>query len=67
MIDATPLLRAYAASRRAALALQKPALVQRVVLQRLLRRAHGTRFGRDHGFLQVASVGEYQQQVPLGR
>jgi hypothetical protein len=67
MIDATPLLRAYAASRRAALALQKPALVQRVVLQRLLRRAHGTRFGRDHGFLQVASVGEYQHQVPLRR
>jgi hypothetical protein len=67
MIDVTPLLRAYAASRRAALALQKPALVQRMVLQRMLRRAHNTRFGRDHGFLQVASVGEYQSQVPLRR
>jgi hypothetical protein len=67
MIDATPLLRAYAASRRAALAMQKPVLVQRAALQRLLRRAHNTRFGRDHGFLRVASVGEYQNQVPLRR
>lgn len=64
MMDATPLLRVYAAWR--ARRWQEPAeRVQRRVLARLLRRAAATRFGRAHGFARIGSVRAYQDAVPL--
>lgn len=67
MIDATPVLRAVAAGRRAALARIDPLEAQRATLRRLLRQAAGTRFGRDHRFGEIRSVRDYQSHVPLRR
>ena len=67
MIDATPLLRGYARMRLARLAQEDPAAAQRRTLLRLVRRAAGTRFGREHGFEAVRSVADYQARVPLRR
>lgn len=67
MIDATPVLRALAARREAALARMDPLQGQRATLGRLLRRAAGTKFGRDHGFESIRSVRDYQDRVPLRR
>ncbi len=38
---------------------------QRGELRRLVRNARHTRFGRDHRFFEVDSVGDYQRRVPL--
>ncbi len=65
MIDATPLLRAYAARRLAALAAMDAVAEQRRTLGKLVRRAAGTQFGRQHGFAGLRTVAEYQQRVPL--
>lgn len=65
MMDTTPLLRAAAARRLHALGSLDPLNAQRQVLGRLLRRAADTRFGRDHGFRGIGSVGAYQRAVPL--
>lgn len=67
MLDATPLLRLYAAGRLARLARQDPAAAQRRTLARLLRRAAETRFGREHGFAAIRDVAGYQTRVPLRR
>src|SRR3954451_2352466 len=67
MIDMTPLLRLYARLRRRRLARQNPAALQQQVLQRLVRRAANTRFGRDHGFARIRDIGEFQKAVPLRR
>jgi hypothetical protein len=67
MLDATPLLRLYGRARLARLARQDAAATQERQLMRLLRRASGTRFGRDHGFADIRSVAEYQRRVPLRR
>jgi hypothetical protein len=39
--------------------------LQHDTLLRLVRHAAATRFGRDHGFDAIRSVGDYQQRVPL--
>jgi hypothetical protein len=67
MIDATPLLHLYAPWRRASLARQDPVAAQEKQLLRLIRRAQGTRFGRDHGFNRIATVADFQARVPLRR
>lgn len=67
MFDATPLLRAYAALRRRRLATQNAVDVQRRLLERLIRRARDTRFGRDHNFAAIRSVADFQYQVPPRR
>jgi GH3 auxin-responsive promoter len=67
VIDMTPLLRVYARLRRRRLARQNPEAVQRRVLQRLVRRAANTRFGRDHFFGRIRDIGEFQKAVPLRR
>ena len=67
MIDATPLLRLYARRRLRALTGQRPAAVQEAMLLRLVRRAEGTRFGRDHGFARILCVRDFQERVPLRR
>ncbi len=64
-MDATPLLRAATARRLAALAQMDPVAAQRRTLAALLRRAGGTRFGRDHGFAGISTVRDYQAHVGL--
>jgi hypothetical protein len=63
--DATALLHLYARRRHAVLASQNPAEEQRRQLLRLVRHASDTRFGRDHGFKDIQSVSDFQQQVRL--
>ncbi len=65
MFDATPLLRLYAGRRSRRLAALEPAAAQGAQLMALLRRAAGTRFGRDHGFSAIHSVEDFQRAVPL--
>lgn len=65
MFDPSPLLRLYARRRLAALAAQDPVATQAAQLQGLLRRAAGTRFGRDHGFFRIRTVAEFQARVPI--
>ena len=65
MYDATWLLRLYARRRLRQLARMDPLAVQRGVLSSLVRRARGTRFGRDHGFAAVRSLDDYRSRVPL--
>lgn len=65
MINATPLLRAYADYRAQVLHLQDAAQAQRRQLQWLLHKARNTKFGRDHGFSKIKDVEEYQRRVPL--
>ncbi|HEX2255799.1 MAG TPA: GH3 auxin-responsive promoter family protein, partial [Afifellaceae bacterium] len=67
MLDATPLLRLYGRARRGRLARQDAARAQERQLMRLVRRARGTRFGRDHGFDAIHSVADFQRRVPLRR
>lgn len=67
MIDATPLLKAYAALRRRHLARLDPVACQRRLLTRLIERARATRFGADHRFSAITSVEAFQSQVPIRR
>jgi hypothetical protein len=65
MIDATPLLRAYARFRLGQLAREDAPAMQRAMLRKLLARAAATAFGRRHGFAAIRSVEEFQARVPL--
>ncbi|HQT78740.1 MAG: auxin-regulated protein [Rhodospirillales bacterium 20-64-7] len=67
MMDATPLLRAYARRRLKRLAAEHPAQAQTRQLQRLLRSARGTAFGAAHGFGRMTGVADFQANVPLRR
>ena len=67
MLDATPLLRAYARVRLRRLERLNPAQAQERELLRLVAKAANTRFGRDHGFGAIRSVVDYQARVPLRR
>ncbi|MBT7293962.1 MAG: auxin-regulated protein [Rhodospirillaceae bacterium] len=67
MLDATPLLRLYAKRRLAALRRQRPVETQSRELLKLVGKAAGTRFGRDHGFADIHSVEDFQARVPLCR
>ena len=67
MIDATPLLKIYAARRLRALRAEDPAASQARQLNSLMRRAAQTKFGRDHNFASLRDVAGYQAAVPLRR
>lgn len=67
MFDATSVLRLYARHRITVLKRQDPAAAQERLLLRLVRRAAGTRFGRDHGFAAIRDVRGFQDRVPLRR
>lgn len=67
MLDATPLLRAYARTRLYRLARLDPVATQRRVLAGLIARARDCRFGLEHDFGGIGSVEEYQARVPLRR
>lgn len=66
MIDATPLLRLYAARRLRRLQADATE-TQRAQLLRLVRKAEHTLFGTKHGFSRIRSVREFQERVPLRR
>jgi hypothetical protein len=67
LFDATPIARWYAIWRRIRLAGMDPVAEQAWQLQRLVRRAASTRFGRDHGFARIRNVADFQKRVPLRR
>ncbi len=67
MLDATPLLAAYAMWRRRQLARQDPRAAQQRQLMALLAKAAATEFGRRHRFDGIRSVAQFQQRVPLRR
>ena len=64
MYDATWLLRLYARQRLRHLAEMDSKQAQRRVLSSLIRRARGTKFGRDHGFSPSWSLDDYRSRVP---
>ena len=55
----------YSSRGRASLSKIDPVESQRNTLERLLKQAVGTRFGRDHGFATIRDVEEFQKNVPL--
>src|SRR3954451_17433009 len=57
--------RRNACRRVARLALADPVRVQERTLSGLVRKARGTRFGRDHGFGAIRSVADFREAVPL--
>ena len=63
--DLTGLLRPHAERRRRQLAAEDARTSQERQLLRLVRRAEGTRFGRDHGFAAIHDVRGFQERVPL--
>jgi GH3 auxin-responsive promoter len=63
MMDATPLLRGYAAWRLRRLARQDAAATQRATLRSLLTKGAKTRFGVAHGFAGLHDVVAYQARV----
>jgi hypothetical protein len=65
VIDITPLVRTFGARRRAQLARLDPIKTQERMMFNLVRRAMHTRFGRDHDFASIRSVGDFQARVPL--
>ena len=65
MHDATWLLRLHARRRLWRLAHMDPEQAQLRTLSSLIRRAHGTQFGRDHEFSESWSLDDYRSRVPL--
>jgi hypothetical protein len=65
MFDFTPVARLYARLRLRRLDRMNAAAAQRRLLLRLIARAAGTRFGRDHDFTGIATVEDFQRRVPL--
>ena len=67
MMDATPLLKLYAAWRLRKLRSENVCDSQRRQLMSLVRRAAATKFGREHDFQRIGSVEDFQAAVPLRR
>ena len=67
MIDATPLLKLYAARRVRTLQSENVTSSQRYQLLTLVRHAAHTKFGRDHNFAAIRDVADFQAAVPLRR
>lgn len=62
---ADQLLGQYSGHRTRRLDRRAPAEIQRATLLRLVRKARGTWFGRDHGFARIRTLADYQARVPL--
>ena len=65
MVDFSPVLWLYARWRAARLRALDPAAAQERELRRLLSRASGTVFGRQHDFGRIRTIGDFQRAVPL--
>jgi hypothetical protein len=59
------LFRSKARQRVVELDQQSVARCQKKALLGLVQQAHGTRFGRDHNFLRIRNVDDFQRLVPL--
>lgn len=66
MFDPSPLLKIVARRRHAQLQKQDPGEAQLHELQKLMRWAGSTRFGKAHGFARIRTVEDFQAAVPLG-
>ena len=64
-LDPTPLVRPLARRRMDRLWRGDAVAAQRRILQRLIRRARDTRFGRAHDFAAIDDVADFQRAVPL--
>ncbi|RMD87156.1 MAG: auxin-regulated protein [Candidatus Dadabacteria bacterium] len=67
MINITPILRAYGALALRRYSKASCVAHQKRVLFSLLRRAAGTKFGKEHGFKSIHDVKAYQSRVPIRR
>ncbi|MBL9097735.1 MAG: GH3 auxin-responsive promoter family protein [Alphaproteobacteria bacterium] len=67
MMDFTPALKLFARRRRAHLARLDNVAAQERQLAKLVAKAKGTKFGRDHGFDRIKTVADFQAAVPLRR
>lgn len=65
MLDLTPSFRLYASHRARQLKALSPSAAQLRALSRLVGKAKGTRFGREHQFEAIQNVQDYQRRVPL--
>ncbi len=65
MYDATWMVRALGGRRLRRLKRTHPEAAQLRVLRSLVRRARGTRFGRQHEFEAVESLADYRERVPV--
>lgn len=65
MFDPSPILKIAAARRHRQLQRQDPATVQLKELQKLMRWAANTAFGKEHGFSRLETVEAFQDAVPL--
>ncbi len=65
VLDPTPLVRPFARRRAARLQASDAVAAQERVLRRLLTAATATRFGREHGFADLASPAAFQARVAL--
>jgi hypothetical protein len=57
----------FRAWRRFQKAVRNPRAVQEARLRRILRRAAGTAFGREHGFARLGSLDDYRARIPIRR
>src|SRR5258708_7469562 len=64
-IIADTFLNRYAMMRVGELDRLDPVSAQERTLRRLVRKARNTRFGMDHDFDGIRTVGDYQKRVPL--
>lgn len=67
MFDLTPIFRPMARRRLRKLARLDPVETQTRSLLALIGKAAGTRFGREHDFASIGSVGDFQARVKLRR
>ena len=67
MFDLTPIFRLMARRRLRKLARLDPVRTQERTLLALVRKAAATRFGREHDFASIGSVGDFQARVKLRR
>ncbi len=65
MPDFTPFLKLYARHRLGVLKHQDPVETQTRQLLGLVRKARGTRFGRDHDFDRIRTIADFQERVPV--
>src|SRR5262249_18869189 len=62
---ADAILLRYSHNRTASLDRMNAGKVQPDTLLSLVRRARGTKFGRDHHFARISSVADFQARVPI--
>ena len=65
MLDLTKVFKLYAGYRYSQLENQSAIVNQEETLLRLVKKAENTKFGKEHGFASIRSVGDFQKRTPL--